>query len=319
MNFIIVTYLRLDEKIKQSLLDAIEALLSCEFNVVLCVFSSEKITLDSAFSFVNIVDGGRTKYARIKDIIALYPSGIIVSIDNDMTIDSAQLVLLCKEFLSSSASISWGLISVSNSGFVPDLVYIDKNLSHRIIRPLLWKTGVGISVPGQCFIFRSRHFASLLPDEDTYLDDLQIGLIANNNKMPVYFSKCIIGYEEAKTSLSALIKQRKRWADGYSSVLIAGLAMNKKSILKILLHGFSYHLILPILITAYIMFFVVYPLPSLLSFLAICLILSIRDIRLFIPMIMYPFIFSFLHIEWLCLVIMLFIIKLYGRKVNKTL
>ena len=171
-----------------------------------------------------IVDGGKTKYSRILQLFSLASCEKIFCVDNDITIDNAKF----KDFVLACASgnfvAAWGKIAaLPCAGLVPNLIRIDKIVSHNFLRPLLWKLQLGISLPGQVFMF-SRSLLKL-PDEDTVFDDLQIGIAIKKSAAPFLYTDAVLGFEQPKLTLPKLVSQRIRWARGYVEVLL----LNRKS------------------------------------------------------------------------------------------
>lgn len=183
-----------------------------------------------------IVDGGKTKYSRILQLFSLASCEKIFCVDNDITIDNVKF----KDFVLACASgnfvAAWGKIAaLPCAGLVPNLIRIDKIVSHNFLRPLLWKLRLGISLPGQVFMF-SRSLLKL-PDEDTVFDDLQIGIAIKNSAAPFLYTDAVLGFEQPKLTLPKLVSQRIRWARGYVEVLL----LNRKSPALILIHGATWH------------------------------------------------------------------------------
>lgn len=300
MNLIVATYLRDDEVLSSSFLHFLDIINRKEIKVCLCIFTSHNLEFKAEYPFRVYKDNGRTKYKRIKQIIVEFPDSIILSIDNDITVQAARLYDFIISFVDSSAAIGWGRIGVSNKGFFPQLANVDKLISHKILRPFLWKTSLGISIPGQCFILRSKFFVTSLPVQDTFLDDLQLGLITNIDKLNIKVSSETLGNEKAKRTLRELIIQRSRWAKGYASVLSVSGQLSVKAKALVLLHGFAYHILMPVLTIMFLGFSCFQPSVSALMFLIFLFFIAGRSLNLLFAVMIYPFIFSFLHIIWLC-------------------
>lgn len=307
MEIIIATYLRDDEELSASFLNFIDLLTQLKFQPILCVFTSHEFLCTAKCPIVTYMDEGRTKYARIQTLIHQYSNHIILSIDNDITINNEDLLKLIEDFSRSKACIAWGQIGVSNNGFFPSLVCIDKIVSHQIIRPVLWKLHIGISVPGQCFLFRSAKYLNVLAASDTFLDDLQIGLITNLKKFDILIKKNVIGNEKAKTSFVDLLKQRKRWASGYGAVLCSSRHLAYKALSLVLIHGFSYHAILPLIILILLLTFPICPISNVIIYTCICIIVSKLNFKLLFSSFVYPLIFTILHFYWFFHVIKTFL------------
>jgi cellulose synthase/poly-beta-1,6-N-acetylglucosamine synthase-like glycosyltransferase len=167
-------------------------------------------------------------------------------VDNDITPNLNAIVEFLQESFIAQADLSWGRIGIrSTTGLVTQMIKIDKMLSHSIIRPLLWKSGWGASLPGQVFLIKVNTFRDKLPKPDTVFDDLTIGICARENNCNVYFNKSILGWEKPKETIVSLLYQRIRWAKGFSQVLNINRRLSGRLHL-VLAHGIAYHLLWPI-------------------------------------------------------------------------
>ena len=163
-------------------------------------------------------------------------------IDNDITINYNNLKKFVIEFIDSKYAIGWGKIKTKNvKKFIPQLIKIDKNLSHDFIRPLLWKAKIGISIPGQIFVLKKDKFIDKLPKIDTVYDDLTIGMIARKNNFEYFYSKLFLGSELPKGNFVDLIKQRIRWSKGMAQSIFNGIRYNMLKF--VLIHSFMYHML----------------------------------------------------------------------------
>ncbi|TYC51390.1 glycosyltransferase family 2 protein [Zoogloea oleivorans] len=142
--------------------------------------------------------------------------------------------------------LGWGRIqSRKVSNFISRLVEVDKLLSHTVLRPMLWRMHLGVTIPGQCFLLKTASFEGTLPSTDTFLDDLSIGLHAAKHHLRYHYAQNVVAFELPSYSFSALWKQRLRWATGFrQSVSCTTLSRQDRRLLWI--HAFCYHL-LPIL------------------------------------------------------------------------
>ena len=201
----------------------------------LIVFCDEPFDNDNPKIHVEI-DGGETKYARILRLFSLVSNDLIFCVDNDITLDNANFKDFILECNSANFIAGWGKIAaLPGKGLADNLVKIDKNISHNFLRPLLWKINLGISLPGQVFMFRKSLLK--IPDVNTVFDDLLIGIAIRKSGKPVFYSNVLLGFETPKSTLTLLIRQRMRWARGYAEVLL----LNRKSPALILLHGLTWH------------------------------------------------------------------------------
>lgn len=187
-----------------------------------------------------------TKYTRILLSLKISSNENILYIDNDITPDLFSLKKFIAEYRSSS-DLYFGRIAAKESKtFTGNLIQADKTISHKLIRPLLWEIGAGISLPGQIFMLKRGKFLRNLPECDTVFDDLAVGICAVKNGCIVQRSKLTLGYEKPSETFSALIKQRKRWARGYYEQLKASRGSNIFPL--VLLHGLAYHILSPMIV-----------------------------------------------------------------------
>lgn len=271
-------------------------IISKKLNIEVIIFTDKKISISNK-NVKQIIQNNTTKYKRIIELISISKSENILCIDNDITIHVSELRKFINKFIANDFDLAWGKIKAKKTkGFISNLIRIDKKLSHDYIRPFLWKMNIGISIPGQVFAMKKSSFIDKLPSKDTVYDDLTIGMIARKNKLKVYFSKSILGEEMPKCTFKELIRQRKRWAKGFSQSLVTG---KKENMLKfVIIHGIFYHLL-------WIFYYLVLILIgtknlnlSMIIFMIIGLILSEFSIRDFIYAILYMVIFPIIHIIW---------------------
>ncbi|MDR2142253.1 MAG: glycosyltransferase family 2 protein, partial [Deltaproteobacteria bacterium] len=193
--------------------------------------------------------------------------------------------------------LAWGLIdALPGHNFLYKLVKIDKFISHIIIRPLLWKFNICISLPGQIFFINKSKFLRDLPIYDTLFDDLTIGIVAKKNKYLSNYFKLYLGYEKPSTSFYLLLKQRLRWSKGFYQAIINNL--HNGMLIYILIHGFMYHFLWAPLLILFIIFFKISSIVALFSLILLCLFLSNMKSYLFIYSISYCFIFPIIHLVW---------------------
>lgn len=297
----LVTYTRKTENFTDELIE-IGNLLKKEFENFKCVLFSEgkmKISKEANFPIKQINMPG-TKYKRLKYLMEKDDSGFYLSVDNDIKAELENLKEFVNHMIDSDADIGWGKIMAdSKPKLISKLVAVDKVLSHYLIRPLLWKFGYGISIPGQCFMLKRESFSGKLLDVDTFLDDLALGLYVNMNseELEIYQSKRILGHEEPNDSFKGLWKQRSRWAKGFSTIIEGVKDSKEKQLVSI--HGFTYHLLWIVNWLMMLIFALINPL-TLIPYLSIISLLITRDrIDMFIPGLLYQFIFPIFHMRWI--------------------
>lgn len=240
----LITYMREKEFLNPGLQKVCDLLLGIDPELECLIFTEHprNFQTDNKFSINNCILPG-TKYVRLLKMINEEEEDCLyISIDNDIIVDEKQFVNYIKKCIELNVDFSWArLMAQQNKGVISKLVSVDKLLSHNIIRPLLWKSGFGVSIPGQCFVFRPQIFKRKLYEIDTFLDDLALGTYVSENskELKVYISKEIIGYEFPNNTFMGLCRQRKRWAKGYFQVLQA--AIGKPYFSKICIHGIVYH------------------------------------------------------------------------------
>lgn len=247
---------------------------------------------------VELLKMGGTKYRRLIDLMEKDDSAYYLSIDNDITGNIDNLLSFVDEMITKDYEVGWGRIRAKKqNSFISNMVAVDKLISHNIIRPLLWKLGVGISIPGQVFCIKGESFRGKLIELDTFLDDLALGLYVNINKSKKYVITNILGEEEPNGKFFGLWKQRSRWAIGYSTILKA--VKDKKDYRsKVIIHGLSYHF-LWILNWALIVLLAVFIWPLAIGYvLSIGALISKKDISLLFYSVVYQFFFPMFHIRW---------------------
>lgn len=297
MQITIVTYLRARETISLNFKKVIDAFQRDNLLKGVIVFSDvTRNDISSGWSLY--VDNGRTKYARLKQLISQNWGDYLLSIDNDMELDFLKAKHFCEEFISSDSAIGWGLVGVSNRGSLADIIAVDKILSHNYIRPILWKFHWGISVPGQFFIFRCNDYIGKILPEDTFLDDLQIGLITNCAKFKVFHPKILIGREAAKETISTLLQQRKRWANGYASIVRTAFHLSLQHFSLVVVHGFFYHCFFSCLLGFLILLFICHPIIACICYVSLIFILSGGKIGLLKGACIYSVCFPIIHLYW---------------------
>lgn len=282
-------------------------------NVQAYVFTDEYID-EIPNSIIQINMPHTSKYLRIMRIVEESLNDSILFIDNDIIVDKDAVNRFLSEYREGEYALAWGRIGTTiNTGFVPALIEIDKILSHNIIRPCLWKLGVGISLPGQIFVLNKKYFLGCMQARDTVYDDLALGVVLKKNHFPFFQSKEYLGTEMPKQNIHELIRQRKRWAQGYSETLYNN---RKDSILRyILIHGFAYHFLwIPV------WFGIIYMLVNRLLLSAMVLVLLISSVlswgkaKRFLVAFQYIFVFPFVHLNWL----LAFLKNLYCSFINET-
>lgn len=299
MNSItVVTYLRKTENISENFKLFIAALSHANLLHRVIVFSETHKNVSSEWFVYS--DKGRTKYFRIVEVISQKEDNIILSIDNDLDIDIHNAVHFCAEFEKTNAVIGWGLIDANEKSFIGKMISIDKTLSHCFIRPLLWKIHVGISIPGQLFIFKSEIYYNNLPKNNTFLDDLQIGLVTRCLNLKIFCSNKVMGKENVPQTFSDIFTQRRRWANGFASIIKNAYHSSLKHFLLVSIHGLSYHIFFSSLMISLLIMFFFYPVIILPCIFVILFFLAKFNVKKIPIALCYSIFFPFLHIYWGC-------------------
>lgn len=264
-------------------------------------FDVEPPTLSSIPNLRAIAMPG-TKYSRIVRLPDLTNAKSYLFIDNDVECNVSEL----NRFLEWLTKVEWDaaygrLEAINAHTLTAKMVILDKWISHRFIRPLLWKYKIGISLPGQIFALSRETVIRKTCARDTFLDDLAFGLSLRMNNARLVYTSCVLGYEYPNTTLAGLWKQRKRWAIGYGDIFAGAQHYKEKMFLAI--HGFSYHghwaLIWSILVIA--TFLNVFG--ALFLFLLFSMFLAGGRWKMLPAAFLYQLFFPFLHLHWLCQVI----------------
>lgn len=240
----IVTYMRASENLNEGLLSIIHLLQSMGILKEIIIFTDADRTFETDNDIlIKSINYPGTKYIRLRKAIdEEVDECLFISVDNDMIFDEKTITYYIQECLQKNVDISWARIQAqTKKSFISNLIVVDKLLSHEIIRPLLWKFHVGLTIPGQCFVINPLTFKHKLWKLDTFLDDLALGAYVSEHfqELNIFISSQIIGYEYPKETFMGLCRQRKRWAKGYYQVLKH--AVGKPYYPKLLIHGASYH------------------------------------------------------------------------------
>lgn len=295
----LVTYTRSEERFTDELDKIAYSLYSIyknDFKLVICC--ERKIEMNLKPYCVEQIELSGTKYSRLIKLLEQDNSEYFLSIDNDITGNMSELLAFVDSMIKGKYEVGWGRIQArSPKEFISNMVAVDKLLSHNLIRPFLWKTGFGISIPGQVFCIRGASFRGNLMQLDTFLDDLALGLYVNVNHSRKFVTSSILGFEEPSSKFINLWEQRKRWAIGYASIL-KGISDNKEYSLKVSIHGFSYHFLwilhwvclAALVLNSWWLAFI--------YVLGIAFLISRKDMFIFLYAIIYQLVFPIFHIRW---------------------
>jgi len=296
----LVTFLRGNEEVTKAFTDLAEELSTSFGNISSVIFLERPKSGPTVFpeNCEQIILPG-TKYQRILQLLSTRREEYFLLVDNDMLIHTDNVLSFVRKMFMGGYDIGWGKIAaVQRTGLVPEMVYIDKVLSHAIIRPFLWKMNIGISIPGQCLMFRGGAFAGKLPQRDTFLDDLALGLHirVNYREFKILYLKDVLGFEHPSESWQILCSQRCRWAKGYAAICIS--AWRTREIFFVAVHGLSYHANWLLHWAILILFYTIHPLLAVGYFGAVLAIMTCGRVRMLPSATLYNLFFPILHCQW---------------------
>jgi cellulose synthase/poly-beta-1,6-N-acetylglucosamine synthase-like glycosyltransferase len=244
----IVTYLRDQEQLTSELIEIGNQLQQRYPSLVmeLYVESAMPVSAPGADFPIHITHLQGTKYGKLLHALQDTDHRYLLSLDNDIAANISGLLHLVAQTIEGDFDLGWGRIhSRRISNFISRLVEVDKLLSHTVLRPALWRLHLGVTIPGQCFLLKTMLFQSSLPNTDTFLDDLSIGLYAAKHRLRYHYAHEVVAFELPSYSFKGLWKQRLRWSTGFrQSLSCSTLTRQDRRLLWI--HAFCYHL-LPIL------------------------------------------------------------------------
>jgi cellulose synthase/poly-beta-1,6-N-acetylglucosamine synthase-like glycosyltransferase len=244
----IITYLRGRERLTPELIEIGNQLHRRypELVMELYVESTGPVPAPGADFPIRVTHVQGTKYCKLLDALQGTSHRYLLSLDNDIAADISSLLRLVAQTVDGDFDLGWGRIhSRKVSNFISRLVEVDKLLSHTVLRPVLWRLHLGVTIPGQCFLLKAASFLGSLPSTDTFLDDLSIGLHAAKHRLRYHYAQEVVAFELPSYSFAALWKQRSRWATGFrQSLSCTTLTREDRRLLWI--HAFCYHL-LPVL------------------------------------------------------------------------
>lgn len=292
-NITIVTFISGSEEPNLNIVKAYEILHKNGLADELIIFSDKPSGITGREIREEVLPG-TTKYARILLSLKIASCERILYIDNDITPEVQCLHKFITEFRDDT-DLCFGRISVNNpETFTGHLIQIDKIISHKFTRPLLWYLNIGISVPGQVFMLRKQKFLANMPLTDTVFDDLAVGICAKQGGFNVQSLRLTAGYEEPSENMRELFRQRIRWARGYYEQLAYNA--REKIFWLIVLHGISFHMIPAVIIPV-----IIYLAGSRYAAVIMCLISlfasEFRPARI-IYAVAYFLIFPFVHVVW---------------------
>lgn len=234
----IVTFMHGSEKLSPHFCDICNCIQKSRNCEVIIFFDEEPPPCSIANMRAIAMPG--TKYSRIICLPDITCARYYLFIDNDVECNLCEL----DSFLERLGGVEWDaaygrLEAINTHTLAAKMVILDKWISHRIIRPLLWKLRIGISLPGQIFALSREALKKKTCARDTFLDDLAFGLSLRMDNARLVCTSRVLGYEYPNSSMQGLWKQRKRWAIGYADILAGAQSYEEKLLLFI--HGLCYH------------------------------------------------------------------------------
>lgn len=240
----IATYLRGHERLTPELIAIGNQLHRLYPGMLMLLYAETLAPVPPGVDFpVRVIQVSGTKYRKLLHALHYTSHRYLLSLDNDIAADIPGLLRLVQQVLHGDFDLGWGRVhSRKVSSFVSHLVEVDKLLSHGVLRPALWQLHLGVTIPGQCFLLKIASFRDELPETDTFLDDLSIGLHAIKHRLRYHYGRDVVAFELPCYSAAALWKQRARWAMGFrQSLSCATLTRQNRQLLWI--HAFCYHLL----------------------------------------------------------------------------
>lgn len=295
----IITYLRGDERLTSELVEIGNQLHRryCGVSMKLYVESQPKIITDAEFP-IHIIYASGTKYRKILCALDTTEDRYLLSLDNDIEANILALLRLVKRTLDGHYDLGWGRIhSRRVSNFVSSLVEVDKLLSHTVLRPLLWRLHLGVTIPGQCFLLKTDSFKGRLSATDTFLDDLSIGLYAAKHHLRYCYMQEVVAFELPSYSFATLWKQRTRWATGFRQSLSCG-TLGKKDRRLLWIHAFFYHLFPIIHVVALAFLAIKIPVAVVGWLCLVALTMARCNPKALAAAFIYPVAFPLFHIGW---------------------
>lgn len=194
---------------------------------------------------VQVPDG--TKLSKLCHFSKSVESDFICICDPDLEINQLEVKAVFEQAFDAAGSsreiVAYGLVNCrSNGTLLSRVIAVDKWLSHRVLRPALWRCRIGITIPGQFLVLSTSVLQRLQPAIDSYLDDLYLGWIARSTNVNVLRIPVVVGQEESRNAFSSLLLQRLRWMRGFFA-LLKHLSNEPRAIALLLTHFVAYHAI----------------------------------------------------------------------------
>jgi cellulose synthase/poly-beta-1,6-N-acetylglucosamine synthase-like glycosyltransferase len=198
---------------------------------------------------VEVLSG--TKLSKIRRLSQLIDADLFCICDPDLVFEEqacrAILLQAVADAKAGNEVVAFGIVEGRDDGtLLSKLMVVDKYLSHRVLRPVLFSAGIGITLPGQFLILSRGVLRDISPRVDSYLDDLYLGWVAWHRGLHVHRVPAIVGKEEPRKSWLSLLSQRIRWMKGLAS-LVWFFSSDPTALALLLIHYTAFHGV-PILI-----------------------------------------------------------------------
>lgn len=186
-----------------------------------------------------------TKLSKLRYIAARVTTEMVCICDPDLRVSPDGCIAVFDaawtEHRLGKTVVAFGAVLADDApGLLGQLIAIDKWLSHRLLRPMLWRLGIGITLPGQFLIMSTSVLRSLDKRLDTYLDDLYLGFLCRRMEASVCRETRIVGHEASRVTWTGLIAQRIRWMKGFVQ-LVWHLAAEPGALPLLAVHFLAYH------------------------------------------------------------------------------
>ena len=207
------------------------------------VILSSVAGMQSKYYVFNVPEG--TKLSKLRQFSHTADSDFICVSDPDLVVRSDSIRKVVAQAIEASDGdsevVSFGLVECRDDGtLLSSVIAIDKWLSHRVLRPMLWRYRLGITIPGQFLVLSTSVLQRLDPAVDSYLDDLYLGWIARSTGVRVLRVPAVVGHEESRSTWTSLLTQRLRWMRGLFS-LVRHLSRQPMALGFLTIHFIAYH------------------------------------------------------------------------------
>jgi cellulose synthase/poly-beta-1,6-N-acetylglucosamine synthase-like glycosyltransferase len=238
-----------------------------------------------------------SKIRRLADLVA---ADLFCICDPDLTVDETACRAVVQQAIADVQAgeevVAFGVVEGRDDGtLLSNVIAIDKWLSHRVLRRLLWAAGVGITLPGQFLIVSPGLLRSLAPDVDSYLDDLYLGLVARQRGVCVRRVPVVVAKEDPRSGWLSLLTQRMRWMRGLVC-LFRHLFPNPSACGLLGIHFAAYHGLPIVAMIAFLGLTAVNPLAGGCVFLGLAAVLCVVSRQSFLASVAFLGIFPFVHV-----------------------